>query len=72
MDKKKLADDLTELFIGYQYRLDHPMLMPNELQKAMFIKYQTNSIFKAKVQVLVAGVMYVVSNNLNKELDNEL
>lgn len=63
MKLQKLQDDLTEMFIGYQCRLDSPMHCT--LKSEAIIKYQNDQIFHAKVDQLVAGVMMVVIDHLD-------
>ena len=60
IDKNALADDLTEVFIAYQHRLDCPMPNPTETEEAIYLKYRSDPIFHAKVDSLVAGVMHTI------------
>lgn len=63
MNKNKLADELTDTFIEYQWRLENPM--PNPNQTAASIKmYQNDYVFRAKVQNWVSGVMHVVEKHI--------
>jgi len=64
INKKALADDLTNVFTCYQYRLDHPMPGSEETRN-MIVKYRSDSIFRAKVKALVTGVMVVIDRNLD-------
>ena len=64
MNKKKLQDELTEMFIGYQYNLDHPMPTPYLSERELIDLYRRDYIFHARVQQLVIGVMLVVSEHL--------
>ena len=64
IDKKALADDLTEAFINYQHRLDCPMPSATETKAAIILKYRSDPLFHAKVDSLVAGVMQIVSKHI--------
>lgn len=57
LDKRALVNDLADLFIGYQYRLDNPMPSANETEEDFIAKYRSDHIFNAKVNSLVAAVM---------------
>ena len=65
MNMNNLEDDLKDIFIGYQHRLDQPMPLPDETKEKIRLKYQTDYIFRAKVKSLVAGVMHTVSKHLD-------
>lgn len=57
IDTNKLADALTEMFIGYQWRLDNPMPIRNETFEDMYNAYRTNVMFRNKVECLVGAVV---------------
>lgn len=63
IDKRALAEDLTDAFIEYQHRLDFPMPSPTETKEAVILKYRNDPMFHAKVNSLVAGVMRIVSKH---------
>ena len=58
---RKIADELTDKFINYQYRLENPFPSPTETPAAMLLKYRNDLIFHHKVQAMVAGVMSTVT-----------
>lgn len=64
IDKQTLADDLTNLFINYQHRLDRPMPSATETEATKILKYLNDPLFHAKVESLVAGVMQIVSKHV--------
>ncbi|QZI87726.1 hypothetical protein PODOV032v1_p0077 [Vibrio phage 219E41.1] len=64
MDKTKLYDELTEMFIGYQWRLDNPMQQKNETPERIRHHYMTDYLFHNKVKQLVSAVMLKVEANL--------
>ena len=66
IDMRKLNDELRDLFIEYQWRLDcpFPQAIPED-SLSVIIKpsehlYRTNPLFHSKVEAMVAGVMHVV------------
>lgn len=63
IDKRALAEELTEAFINYQHRLDCPMPSATETKESIILKYRTDYIFHAKVDSLVSGVMQIVSKH---------
>lgn len=63
IDKRALADDLTDAFVNYQHRLDCPMPSATETKESIILKYRSNPIFRAKVDSLVAGVLQIVSKH---------
>ena len=68
IDKLKLADDLTDAFIKYQYRLENPFPSPDETKSVMTAKYTSDPVFRAKVINLVGGVLHVIEmHNLPKK-----
>ena len=38
VDKREISKDLTEAFVDYQYRLDHPMPAPMETKEMIVLK----------------------------------
>lgn len=60
LNKRLLSDELTDVFIGYQWRLDKPMPSQEDTEEAMILKYQSDPVFRAKVLQLVAGVMHTI------------
>lgn len=64
IDKRALANDLTDAFIDYQHRLDLPMQSTTETKAAIILKYQHDPIFRARVDSLVSGVMSIVSKHI--------
>ena len=72
LDKQKLHDNLQELFMSYQYRLDNPLL-PNlsQLQTPALVKnmtlprqkYLNDDSFRHKVDCLVNAVMDAVEKS---------
>lgn len=76
IDLRKLNDDLIEAFASYQFNQDHPM--PTDpihrdvsSRPAWLPKYQSDPIFRAKVQSLTAGVMAIVESNLSGQEKGE-
>lgn len=63
-DKSKLMDELTDAFIDYQHRLDNPFPSHNETEAMKILKYSSDPLFRAKVQMLVGGVMHIVDGYL--------
>lgn len=63
MDKNALANDLTEQFIQYQWRLENPMPVPNETATSV-AQYQNDPYFRAKVRNWVAGVMATIEKHI--------
>ena len=63
MDRQKLADDLTDQFIEYQWRLENPMPDPNQTA-ASIAMYRNDYVFRHKVQNWVSGVMNVVDKHI--------
>ena len=61
INKNKLADELTDAFIDYQWRLENPFPLPDESREAKILKYQSDYMFSAKVRTIVSGVMVIVS-----------
>ena len=64
MNKNKLADELTDAFIEFQWRLDNPFPAHDETQNIKLAKYHGDNIFHAKVQSMVCGVMHIVSKHV--------
>ena len=80
MDKYRWKDDLSDKlvdgFIHYQWRLDNPFPSPSEMdgnisQPPWITQYQTDSMFHAKVQNLVAGVMGIVIPEVEALMDSD-
>lgn len=67
IDKQALHDDLTELFINYQHRLDNPMPSVTETRAAIILKYRNDWVFHRKVDSLVYGVMQVVNKHIDEQ-----
>lgn len=62
VDKHAIANDLTEAFIKYQYRLENPM--PTDTEGIDGVEqYRNNPIFHRKVDSLVAGVMAIIGKH---------
>ena len=68
INEDKFAEDLTDMFIAYQWRLDNPMPSPRDTKEEMILKYQTDSLFHAKVNALVGGVMHTLYRIQNQHL----
>ena len=71
-----LSDKLTDAFIHYQWNLDHPFPASikeyeNTSQPPWITKYQTDSVFHAKVMGLTAGVMDIVVREIDKAQEGE-
>lgn len=64
IDKRALANDLTEAFITYQHRLDFPIPSCSETRDSIIMKYNSDPIFHAKVEALVYGVMQILSKHI--------
>jgi len=59
-DYSELQNKLIDAFIAYQWRLDHPFPQFNENKDTLDQHYLCNPIFKAKVDMLVAGTTHIV------------
>lgn len=66
-DKRPLYDDLTEAFINYQHRIDHPMPSATETPAVMHLRYNNDPMFRARVMSLTSGVMEIVSKHIDKQ-----
>jgi len=66
---RDLQDKLTDAFVNYQWRLENPMPPPGETQEMRIHKYLCDSMFHAKVDVLVAGVLDMVQTWLREQND---
>ena len=64
INKTKLHDDLTDAFIHYQYNLEKPFDGWTEPQEKKIAHYQTDGLFHAKVDNMVAGVIRVVLESI--------
>jgi len=64
IDKRKLADELTDAFIQYQHNLEEPMPHPSQSKATIIAKYQNDVMFRRRVDILVSGVMAIVSRHL--------
>jgi hypothetical protein len=63
MDMDALRDDLTDAFVNYQYRLDHPFPSETETPESRRQKYFNDPVFHCKVDSLVAGVLQIVGKH---------
>jgi hypothetical protein len=59
-DYNLLAEKLTDAFVQYQWRLENPMPIPYKTPDEINMHYLTDSMFHAKVDSLVAGVLHIV------------
>ena len=66
VNQEKLHNDLIEMFIEYQYRLENPMLVIGETKRLMVLRYRENYQFHAKVDALACGAMAIVVDHLNQ------
>jgi hypothetical protein len=66
INTKALHDELTEGFINYQMMLDNPMPTTNPTQslKPGVLAYQTDVMFRHKVDTMVSGVMHIVNKHI--------
>ncbi len=72
MDQKRaLHDELTEAFIKYQFRIDHPMPQPHETDEAMYAHYRHDAMFNRRVKSLTSGVMSIVGKYILIECTSE-
>ena len=62
-----LRDNLIDVFIVYQHRLDQPMPLPTDTIATMQAKYMRDPVFHARVATLTAGVMDIVVKWLGQE-----
>lgn len=67
IDKRKLRDELTEAFIGYQHRVDCPFPSTTETEASIIAKYRHDHIFRAKVDGIVVGVLHIVSKHIDQD-----
>jgi len=65
VDKTKMADELTDAFIRFQYRQENPMPSANDTEEKMIAVYQTNQLFHNKVKCMVGGVMEIICKHLD-------
>ena len=63
-DWTALHDELTDRFIDYQYRLDHPMPSMTETIAVRRAQYMNDPVFRARVASLVTGVIEVVRKHV--------
>ena len=63
IDMKKLRDELTDAFVGYQYRLEHPFPSTTETTETRRQQYFNDPVFHCKVDSLVSGVLQIVSKH---------
>lgn len=63
VNRNRLAQDLTDQFIEYQWRLEYPMPDPNQtaISIAMF---QNDYQFRHKVHNWVSGVMVTIDKHI--------
>ena len=64
IDKIALSNDLTEAFVNYQYRLEHPMPSATETPATMIEKYRSDPLFHTRVKSLVSGVMQIIEKHI--------
>ncbi|MCP3672524.1 MAG: hypothetical protein GY814_19245 [Gammaproteobacteria bacterium] len=64
-NRKKLHDELTDGFIRHQIMVDRPSLEFPTIA-SMTLHYRTDSMFRARVDVLVSGVMQIIDENLEE------
>ncbi len=63
INRSRVADELTDSFINYQWRLDHPMPDANESVESLLDHYRSNWLFRNKVDQLVSHVMNVINKH---------
>lgn len=68
MNKRKLAEGLTEGFIHCMWRLENPVPEINEQEK-MITKYRDDYLFHNRVQCMVSFAMREVQDWLNEEIE---
>jgi len=64
-----LHNKLTEVFINYQWRLDHPMPEVGETMAMRIACYHNDQLFHAKVASLTAMVSHIVMDWLKEGRD---
>ena len=62
IDYRKLSEALTEGFIHREYQSSNPQLSAGYFEKAI-AAYRTDTMFHARVDSVVAGVMDLVSKH---------
>jgi hypothetical protein len=65
--KRALQNELTDVFIVYQYRLEHPFPSPTDTIDQVRL-YTSDPLFRTKVDSLVSGVMRIVSVHIDKAI----
>ena len=65
VDKTKMADELTDAFIRFQYRQENPMPSVNDTEEKMTAVYLSDQLFNSKVKCMVGGVMEIVCKHLD-------
>lgn len=65
IDMKSLRNELTDAFVGYQYRLEHPFPTTTETPEVRRLQYFNDPVFRCKVESLVSGVLQIVSKHTN-------
>jgi len=64
VDKRKLAEDLTDAFIAYQNNMDTPFPHPQKSREELIEMYLSDQLFHRKVQSLVCGVMSIIDKHI--------
>ena len=64
INKKEIYEDLLKAFVGYQHRLEHPMPKPGETEDFVWMRYQSEQIFRCRVDSLVSGVMHILEKHI--------
>ena len=59
--RKKIHEGLVKLFIAYQSRIDNPMANLED-ERTLIIRYQTDIIFKNKIDYLASNAMNIINS----------
>lgn len=66
IDKRAMRNDLVDAFIDYQYSLEDPFGATQATKQQKLEAYLNDYMFHNKVDRLVAGVMLIVSEHIDK------
>lgn len=63
LNSRKLANDLTEMFSGYLYRIEYPTIVIQDFASTVALsraRYRDDIYFHLKVDMLVSHVLHAV------------
>jgi hypothetical protein len=68
LNKRRLADALTDAFINYQWGIERPMNIPPVDKETKVLHYLHDAQFHAKVSSIVSGVMHICNEHIENAL----